>query len=79
MGSLHDRILLRRLAGSLIAAIGMGAAVYGVTVILEGTSNFIIVTLGGAFGAAVYFIFAAALGIPEARAIPTLVRRLVRR
>lgn len=79
IGSLNDRVLLRRLAGSLIAAVGMGAAVYGIAAILDGTSNFIIVALGGAFGAAVYFVFAAALGIPEARAIPTLARRILRR
>lgn len=79
IGSLNDRVLLRRLAGSLIAAIGMGASVYGLTIALQAMPNLVIVAIGGAFGAAIYFVFAAALGIPEARAIPALARRIVRR
>lgn len=77
--TLNDRVLLRHLAGSLIAAVGMGAAVYGLATLLAGASNLILVASGGMFGAAVYFMFTAALGVPEARAIPTLARRLLHR
>ncbi len=79
IGGLHDRYVLRGAFPALIAAMGMGAMVYVTSRLLDGSSAWVIAGVGTTFGAAVFFALALALKIDEARTIPNLLLRRLRR
>ncbi len=76
IGSINDRAIIHGASRALLAALVMGAVVWGLTQAL-GEQNVLLTTLLGAgLGVAVFFGVAFALGIEEARTMPrTILRR----
>lgn len=79
IGSIQDRLVVDGAVRSLVAAAGMGVVVVLVLRVLEGQSAFILTIAGASTGIVVFFGLALLLGIEEARGIPMMVLRRVRR
>ena len=77
--TVDDRLLLSGSGRSLAVSALMGTIVALLSSALVGRADLIIVLVCGAVGATVYFIFRAAVGIAEARAVPMLIMRRLRR
>ncbi|MBK8134390.1 MAG: murein biosynthesis integral membrane protein MurJ [Chloroflexi bacterium] len=77
--TVDDRLLLSGSGRSLAVSALMGTIVALLSSALVGRADLIIVLVCGAVGATVYFIFGAAVGIAEARAVPMLIMRRLRR
>jgi putative peptidoglycan lipid II flippase len=73
IGDLNDRYILNGAIRSLGAALGMGAAVWVITQVIDGA--LLTAVVGGAVGLAVFFGLAFVLGIDEARSVPRSVLR----
>ncbi|HVU13404.1 MAG TPA: murein biosynthesis integral membrane protein MurJ [Phototrophicaceae bacterium] len=77
IGDLHDRVIVNAASRALIAALGMGACVWGVVHVTEGYSPIITAIVGLIVGLVAFFGLAFALGIEEARTVPrTILRRV---
>ncbi|MFN8527797.1 MAG: murein biosynthesis integral membrane protein MurJ [Anaerolineae bacterium] len=79
IGGIHDAFILRGAIPALAAALGMGAAIYGVMQLLRDSGALVIAGAGTAIGGVVFFALAIAFGISEARTIPMIVLRRFRR
>ncbi len=75
IGDLNDRTILHGASRSLLAALGMGAAIW---VLLHLVTNFgalLTTIVGAALGLGVFFGLAFVLGIDEARTVPRMLLR----
>lgn len=79
IGTIQDQSVLNSVARAMIAAIGMGVVVWLVTQVLVGQHALIIAIVGAVVGGASFFALAFALGIEEARTVPMMLLRRVRR
>lgn len=79
VGGVRDSAVLKDAGRALLAALGMGAALLGVTTLLGDLPSWMLVAVGGSVGAAVFFLLALLLGVREARSVPLLVLRRLRR
>ncbi len=75
LGGLDLRRLRRGLAASVAATTTMGVALLAWLTISEGSSMWLIGGVGIAIGAVIYWLAALALGAPEARQLPGILRR----
>src|SRR5690606_38141719 len=79
IGTIQVQFVLNGATKSLIAAAGMGIGVWLVAQALAGQSALIVVIVGAGVGLVAFFALAFALGIEEARTVPMMVLRRVRR
>lgn len=79
IGGGADATVLRGGGAALLASIGMGAAMWGVAALLGAASPWLILIVATAAGGAVYLGLALLFGVPEARTVPGMVLRRVRR
>jgi putative peptidoglycan lipid II flippase len=79
IGSLHDAAVFASIGRAALAATGMGAAVWGVLALLNGTGAWVQTLGGGAAGVVAFFGLALLLGADEARVLPGIVLRRLRR
>lgn len=79
IGTIQDQFVLNGATKTLIAAAGMGIGVWLVAQALAGQSALIVVIVGAGVGLVAFFALAFALGIEEARTVPMMVLRRVRR
>lgn len=79
IGGGADATVLRGGGAALLAAAGMGVAMWGVVSLLPGASAWVILFAALAVGGVVYFGLTLLLGVPEARTVPGMVLRRVRR
>ena len=75
LGGLDLRRLRRGLAASVAATTTMGVALLVWLTISEGSSMWLIGGAGIAIGAVIYWLAALALGAPEARQLPGILRQ----
>ncbi|MCB9453771.1 MAG: polysaccharide biosynthesis C-terminal domain-containing protein [Anaerolineaceae bacterium] len=79
IGDLHDRAILNSAGRTALAALGMGAVLAALLNVLNDAGALIMLVGGGAVGAAVFFGLSLFLGVDEARTIPRVLLRRVRR
>ncbi|MHB8625324.1 MAG: murein biosynthesis integral membrane protein MurJ [Aggregatilineales bacterium] len=79
IGGIEDRAVLNTAARTAIAALAMGAVVYGLARVLATQSPFVILGVGALIGVIAFELLALALGIAEARSLPGAFLRRVRR
>lgn len=74
-GGIHDAYILRGAGRALLAALGMGAAVWAVTALLAGSGALVTTAAGISTGGVVFFGLALLLGVDEARTLPRMLLR----
>lgn len=79
VGGIRDGIILRGVIRSIGAAIGMGAAISLMLMLLRDSSALVIAAVSAGIGGIVYFGLAFLFGIKEARTIPQVILRRLRR
>lgn len=79
VGGGQDAVVVRGGASALLAALGMGAVMAAVQAALAGQSPWLILIAAGAAGGAAFFGLALVLGVSEARTVPAMLLRRVRR
>jgi putative peptidoglycan lipid II flippase len=79
IGGGADATVVRGGTAALLAAVGMGLVMAGVAALLAGLSPWLILIAALVAGGAAYFGLALLLGVPEARTVPGMVLRRVRR
>ena len=79
LGSLGDRAVIVSLARSALAALGMGAVVWGTSGLLTEAGYWEQVVVGVPAGLISFFGLALLLGSDEARRVPQMIRRRLRR
>ncbi|MDX2141352.1 MAG: murein biosynthesis integral membrane protein MurJ [Chloroflexota bacterium] len=79
INGLRDAEVLTSVGRAALAAVGMGAAVWGVLTLLNGVSAWLQALGGGAAGVVAFFGLALLLGADEARVLPGIVLRRLRR
>jgi len=79
VGGGEDGAVLRGGAAALLAALGMGVVMAAVQSALAGQSPWLILIAAGVAGGAAFFALALVLGVSEARSVPAMLLRRVRR
>jgi putative peptidoglycan lipid II flippase len=79
IGTVQDAFVLKGAAKALVAALGMGLVVWLATQALGGQSALVTTVVCAAIGMASFFALALVLGIEEARSVPLMVLRRMRR
>lgn len=79
IGGIRDRYILRGGAASLLAALGMGAAILLLTNLLQNLPALIAFGITAAGAGITFFGLAALFGLDEARAVPVRLMQRVRR
>jgi len=79
VGGIRDGVILRGVIRSIGAAIGMGAAISLMLMLLRDSSALVIAAVSAGIGGIVYFGLAFLFGINEARTIPQVILRRLRR
>lgn len=74
-GGINDAYIVRGASRALVAALGMGAAVWTVTTLLADSRALVTTAAGISTGGAVFFGLALLLGIDEARSLPRMLLR----
>ena len=75
----NDRYILDGAGRTLLASLAMGAALLVLLNSLSGVNTLLVLVVCGGIGAGVFFGLSIALGLQEARAVPLLVLRRIRR
>ncbi len=79
VGGIRDGVILSGAARSLASALGMGAAIYLVSMLLRDSGALVITAISAGAGGIVFFGLALLFGIKEARTIPQVMLRRFRR
>lgn len=79
IGAMHDGRVIGGALRALAASLGMGVIIMGVIAALGEGGAMLTTGFGGLAGALTFFALAVALGVPEARSVPMMVLRRVRR
>jgi putative peptidoglycan lipid II flippase len=79
IGAIRDGYVLRGAFGALLAALGMGLAIWLSQQILADQPTIVAAAVGFLLGAAVFFVLALVLRVEEARTIPNMVLARVKR
>lgn len=79
IGDLKDAYILDGAGRAALAALGMGVALWVMLGVLEDAGGLVMLVGGGAIGAAAFFGLSLLLGVDEARTVPRLLLRRVRR
>jgi putative peptidoglycan lipid II flippase len=75
IGNLNDRSIVRGASRSVVAATGMGVAIWGLTHFVTNIGSVLTTIVGAGLGLGVFFALAVALGIDEARTVPRMLLR----
>ncbi len=79
LSGINDRDVLDGAGRTLIASLVMGVVLFGLLSALGGLNPLVVLVICGLIGAAVFFGLSIALGLQEAKAVPQLVLRRLRR
>jgi putative peptidoglycan lipid II flippase len=79
IGAMHDGRVIGGALRALGASLGMGLIILGVIAVLGEGGAMLATGFGGLAGVLTFFALAVALGVPEARSVPMMVLRRVRR
>jgi putative peptidoglycan lipid II flippase len=79
IGSVNDRQVLRGAGKALAAALGMGGALWLLLTLLSAQSALVMLVAAGLVGGSVFFGLSLLLGLEEARAVPMMFLRRLRR
>jgi putative peptidoglycan lipid II flippase len=79
IGDLRDRAILNSAGRAALAALGMGAALWALLNLSGDSGSWGMLVIGGVLGGGVFFGLSLLLGVAEARTVPRLLLRRVRR
>lgn len=79
IGGIHDAAIIGSAGRAFIAALGMGVVVWGAAQLLSDAHTVVRAVIGVGSGAAAFFALAFVLGAEEARTIPNIVLRRLKR